>query len=362
MNFFRTSFGIFLLLTAALGLFAQPSAAPQSTVQMEGQWNQIRQYEFTPPAKSANQSASTNTLTGSAVSIANASIAANYVQRADEINGFQTQNPDSPHASEARRLEALMLVYARYNGMDSVKDRCDARVLEVRRDKTLPEEARFQLASLADLRAERLSGASTQADLLAAFEKTTRSLILEFPHATSAYESLLHVADDAVDDAVATRIAADLLKMPAPQSVRDRAQRLLDRYALVGQPLTPLLGTALAASLPAGIPKGHMTVIYTWSAASEGVFLGHQIATVAPSDATIIGINVDTGGANARKAAQDNHLPGIQIVGSVGLIPRFADQLHLIGHDFVIVADRMGTITSVSGRVGLAAKISAANK
>ncbi len=350
-----------MLLAAALDSPAQNAPAALSSAQVNAQWSRISQYEFAPVAPAANGASSPAVAVGNNSGPAGSPIAAAYLQRADEIDGFCAQNPGFPQLGEARRLEALMLVNARYNGLDSIAGRCDALVQSVRQDTTLSQESRFQLASLADLRAARVGGSASMNDLLAAVENTARALIQEFPNAPSAYESLLRIADDNVD-AACTRIAQDLLKMPAPQNVGDGARRLLDRYALVGQPLAPLLGTALASGTQPGFRKNHMAVLYTWSTVSEGLTLGQQIAAAAPQDATIVGLNLNTDVASARKVAGDNNLPGIQIYGSAGLDPSLAGQRQLIGHDFVIVAARNGVITSVSARVDLAAKILAANQ
>ncbi len=355
----------FYLFLAALLPAAIPSLLSAQTAMppadgSDGQWAKISHNDFPSILAPASGVASPQGAGATADPQANTARANQFLQRADDLKAYYTQNPSSTHGSEAHRLEALSLLYAQFDGLSSVGARCDALVKQVRADPSLPAADRFVVASQADLfAAERQIFATENARLLV-IERTLRNLVQEFPDLPAAAEGLLRLAEDS-DDVMAVRIAGDLLKMDIPPQVKDRAQLLLDRYALIGQSLQSLLGTAPAiAHLPARAGSG-ATVLYVWSTTSNGVYNGKQIAAAAVSNATIIGLNADVDESSARALAGTAGLPGLQIYSPTGLDSKLAQQLQPSGHDLLLIADRKGIIRSVSSH-DFAAKISAANQ
>lgn len=277
-----------------------------------------------------------------------------YIGRADESKSLSDQSSITQEKAEAKRIEALNLIYAAYLGEVNTTDRKDKAVRQVRSDKSLTESARLKVAAYNDNMEARLSAKYTFQERMDKYENTCRNLIAEFPGASENYESFVRLADDAVEPQ-AQKIATDLLSMSAADNVKQDAGTIIARYALVGESLDPLLN---ATRQNLTLKKSQIAILYTWSVASEGVYLAKDISRLAPSGANIAGICVDTDLAGAKKAAQT--LPGSQLYSLDGVDPKLAKHLRPLGHDLVIIADRTGKIISVSGRIDMQEKINAA--
>jgi hypothetical protein len=191
-------------------------------------------------------------------------------------------------------------------------------------------------------------------------EKTARDLVAEFPDATSSYEALLAFAKDC-PEAQATGIARDLLKLSAPQAVKDNARLLLDRAALIGTPLKSILTSALAARDCPTLPKNNLTILYPWISTVEGTLvIAGEIAAKALPGTTIIGVNLDTDPVAARKVAAERKLPGTQLYDASGENSVLARALSLAADNVVFITNRQGTIISVTARPDLSTKINSA--
>jgi hypothetical protein len=333
----------------------QPNGTSSSTV--DDRWRHLQRFEHTPPSVPAGSDISSSAATLSSLSTTETATAAGYIQRADELVDFYTKNPTHVGVQEARRLEALMLLYARFNGDNSTNSRCDAAVEEVRRDMSLPTEERYAIALLRDYQGAALQAFDSEEHRRAEFESILRALLQEFPNIPGPYKALLNLAQDCAEGQ-GTRIASDLLKMNAPQDVKVAAQTLVERNALVGQPLAKLLSATLAADKIPAISQNHITILYAWASWNEcALITARQIADKAPTGATIIGVNFDQDSSTARKVAKDCALPGVQLYDAAGLDGKLARKLKLMGESVVMVTSRNGLISTVSGRIDLAAKI-----
>jgi hypothetical protein len=354
-----------LLLTAVLSAAAGPIVRSQdansSSVASADSWPDL--LRSTLAASSATIGGTIAMARTSVAGSPSAGIAADYLARAAALSAFCSSHASDPRAPEGRRLEAEMLLYAEYYGDTSSAGRCAALVRLVRADPTVAAEARFSLAAMADYQPSRFQAYSSD-DLRAADqEKIARALLSEFPNVAASYEGLWRVANDSPDNS-AVRIAGDLIQMDAaPAAVKAAAQLLLSRHALVGQSLSSILKKTLAVGAASPVTLGKAIVLYSWRSANYGTLqMAAAVAAQVPIGVTVIGVNLDTDAAVGRKTAAAQSLPGVQLYDSAGLDSKTAQALLLRDDIMVIVADGTGTITSVSGRLNLAAKIEGARK
>jgi hypothetical protein len=283
-----------------------------------------------------------------------------YIADADALKDFYTKNPDSARVTEARRREALALLYARSLGDSSQKGRGKQLVLSLRKDASVDLEKREQLAAFSDnldVDDRRIVNAKDQ---LLAYEQTARALQTEFPTSVSIYESLNAIAQASADDH-ATIVAQDILKMSAPAEAKGRAQLLLTRLALKGTSVTNLATEVLGADNAFQRALGKPLVIYSWSASSPE-FLGFikGLVSKVPPGTAFIGVCVDMGDLTAARArvAKDQP-PGEQFYDPMGFAGKLAGRAQLSAPGLVYLADPKGTLISVSAQRDLSAVPSA---
>ncbi len=307
-------------------------------------WDRLVQSENTVPSlQDASEPAQTAPTKGG---VSASPIASEYLHRAGDLRDFGAKHPGDARLSEARRLEALMLVKAALYGDTTQAALRDRLVGEVRRDKSLPAEKRYTLAALADNRAVSLGGGRTQENPLEKYEKIARGHIQEFGGIPQPYEALLRVARSS-EDAGAVRIANDLLAMPSPPAVKEGARGLLARHALVGTSLGSLLAGAVDAGQLAELNKSRVVIIYSWAASvPSGVVLARLVSDHAPKRSAIIGVNLDPDATTARVVAGDLYLRGLQLFDAPAR--ELSDQLQLAGLPVVLGTDQNGVIRTVS--------------
>jgi hypothetical protein len=120
-----------------------------------------------------------------------------------------------------------------------------------------------------------------------------------------------------------------------------------------------------AAALPANhVPKissGNITIVYGWSAGNIGSqIIAKQITALAPIGATIVGVNTDTDVTKANAIVISQAFPGAQLFDAAGIGSKVAQALFLNDDSIVVITNGTGVIVTVTGRIGLAAKIQSA--
>jgi hypothetical protein len=314
-----------------------PSAQPV-TSDADRQWQDLEY--VTRPISNAELLAGKS---GPELVAARTEAVANYVTRADLLKKFYTDNPQAPQVTEAKRLEAMNLVYAVQAGDNAREGRWQRLIAELRDNKELPVKDRCLMATIADhLTISRKTGLS-HSERLAAYEISAQGLVAEFPTEPAGYEALLGVARTATATK-GVELTRQLLGMPAPITVKLQARILVDRYALVGKDLAGILRDAGSSVIP---DKGSPTIIYAWASWSEGSqVLAGDLKTKAGA-AKIIGLCLDANVTAAKASATKHALPGELIYDDRGLDGAVAQALKLTDAGWIYVADRTGKIRSV---------------
>lgn len=281
---------------------------------------------------------------------------ATFLSQADQLKAFYTQYPTHLSAKEAKQREVTALAFAALNG-DSTQDaRRQSALAAVRSDSGLSVAQRSEAVAWSGRVAIKRQNLKSAAAVLAAEESLTRTLIQEFPGQTDGYNSLLGIARDSSPERGQV-IARDVLAMrEAPAKSKTDAQRLLERYALVGKPIAPILQKAGAASL---LPStgGKVTVVYTWNAAApQSLTRAGRMAVQAPK-ARFIGVCLDSNLASARQAASTRNAPGDQYYNASGPTNPLATGLAIQEPLAVYLVDRNGVIRDVKGATDFASKV-----
>ena len=304
--------------------------------------NQVRQNPSTPAGKNTAPAATTS-----------AAAVAKLLDQANQLQDFRTKHPAHPAVKEAKQLEAVVLAFAALKGDMSQDQRRASLVEEVRIDQGLPVARRFEAVAWSKQVGIARQKPAARADFLAAHETAGRQLVSEFPAFPGGYESLLGVARDSAPDRGKV-IARDLIGMAgAPAFVKDEANLLLGRFALIGRSFTSILATAGAAALPPNT-QGKIVVIYAW----RSDIMPYQALFAKAPTAAFIGINLDTNAALAKETVTKAKLPGDQYYDSRGATSPLAVALQLNRPPAVYLIDATGVICDVQGADAFAQKLS----
>jgi hypothetical protein len=287
--------------------------------------------------------------------------AAMFLDQANQLKQFYTQYPNDAHAKEAKWLEALALNQAALNEDTSQETRRLQLLADVRKDVGIPLSKRFEAVAWSNQVAIARRKLMSRAAFLAAQEEATRSLIAEFPTFTVGYESLCGIAQQS--EPSRGRIAArDILAMSsAPAAVKTEAQRLLDRYELVGKQISSILAQGGVPALSSsGTAK--VRVFYTWSKdSSHSIADAKRLEKNAPQS-SFVGICLDTNVAVAKQAASSVGLPGEQYFHELGTDSPLASALKTGKGMVVYLVDRNGAIRDVQGQEDFSRKVAELEK
>lgn len=350
-----------LLCTCTVSLSAQPrehgntapppvsaNNPPPAMSAADQKWARVRALMAPPPYIAPSGQAQGL----EAQALAKQQQAQQYLRTADAAKAFAAEHPDHSQAKEARRVAAKSLLQAGMIGELSREREAKQLVEEVRRDQAIPAKARLELVSLSEIvRLRPLM--KDRVKFLAAQEKLSRELIVEFPQESDAYETLLRVAENQPKDADAIRLAREVVAMPASADIKAAAQTLLDRHALVGQSLAAIAESALGKDNPISKVKGRGIVVYTWATFSpSSMNVSKHLAKSVPPDTQLVGINFDSDVAVAQAKAASEGLPGELIYDARGFESPLAQALKFKRLGVVYVANRKGVVRSISAQRG----------
>jgi hypothetical protein len=171
-----------------------------------------------------------------------------FRQTAQAAQDFYLQHPNAPKAAEARKLEAL----AGLEGItptDRTHERAAlATAAAFRTNRSHPVSARFEVAHAMERRAasKKILGRPWFSHP-AVGGMMLDALHAEFGELPEIYGGFLALAEHSNCDN-GRDVALRIVQAPAPESIKSAARRLIERYALVRQPLdfplTPLAGRA----------------------------------------------------------------------------------------------------------------------
>jgi thiol-disulfide isomerase/thioredoxin len=157
---------------------------------------------------------------------------------AKKAKAFYTQYPDSPNEVTARRLECSMLQSAFSQGdrsqdaFDTWKTALNGLLQDTNASDDDRFDARMDLAQSIQLD-PKLDGKSRETG----YEQALRQLIKEFPQRDEPLEQLVNLAAESENDDEARSIATEVLAAPVSDSVKAKANAILDRLQNVGKPL-----------------------------------------------------------------------------------------------------------------------------
>jgi hypothetical protein len=283
--------------------------------------------------------------------------AADFVAQADRLKTFQTSYPAHAAVPVARQRETVALAHAALHGERNLEARRQALLAEVRRDPRLTAPERCEAVAWST-RAETpaRAPAATREDLIAAEEALTRALIAEFPQVADAYHSLVALARDNPGPR-GSGIARELLAMPgAGPEVKAEAQRILDRFDLVGRSAATLFGSVGRQDLLAAT-TGKPIVVYAWSRSAPGFLRRVAALAHATPGCAFIGICLDSDTAGAGRMAAELSAPGRLHFDGRGKNGALASVLKLGGSLTLYLTDRSGVIRDVHGDDKFATKI-----
>jgi hypothetical protein len=178
---------------------------------------------------------------------------------------FKTTYPDHAKSAHARKLEVLAMLEATAAESAEQRGQALATADAYRRDTRNAPSDRFQVASAVE-RGElsrRLEGAPWYANAIEA-ERMGDRLRKEFGELPEVYGTYLSIAEDA-SCFNSGDVAIKILQATPPPGIRRSAQRVLDRWKMIGRPLELSLNTFDGSTTSLSTLAGRRTVIVLYS-------------------------------------------------------------------------------------------------
>jgi hypothetical protein len=184
-----------------------------------------------------------------------------FRQLAQGAKDFAAQNPSHTKAAEARKLEALAGLEGILTEDAAHEQAAVATAAAFRTNKSNPAPARFEVAHAMDGReiSKKILGRPWHAHAPMA-ERMLDRLRVEFGERPEVYGSYVALAEKADCDN-GRDVALKIMQSPAPAFAKTAARRLLDRYALVRQPLDFPLTSAQGRATTLAREAGRTTVV-----------------------------------------------------------------------------------------------------
>lgn len=278
----------------------------------------------------------------------------NYLTEATSLRTESEKlDPDSDETKELERLEALALFQAAFLGDETQKSRRETIVAELRSSESIPPGKRAELVALmGNLEVSQQLGESIE-KRISDHEKVTRAVLAEFPEYTAGYESLFGLAMSR-SEAAAVEVASEILEMPAPEPLQERAWFLLNRHSMIGHPILDYVAGLDEIEKAVTSYEGSPIIVYSWASWHSGsVEMARAIVDQAPPGTGLIGVNLDTQVGSARNAVASEGLSNVQLYDPDGPQGRIARALSLNEAPVAILVDREGIVTSVSAHRSL---------
>lgn len=285
------------------------------------------------------------------------------VALADQMKNFAQQRAADTPAAVAAHTEARLLLRAAECGDISRQARLAELVAAVRSDIRVPETARFIVASRFNEAAILTGPKLNHGQLLAAYERSARQMMAEFPEQPEPYLALAALAEDQPDSAAAAKLAAEVQGLPAPVEAKGRAADLASRLALEGQTPGLSVTTEKGRVLALGQAREKPLVVYTWSAADQNSLnLAKRLESALGDSVVLLGINLDADIRQAKTSRTATGLKSDQVFAfGVTAGPEGAP-LRLNRPGLVYLFDGQGILRDVRGIQGLREKLTAMQK
>lgn len=284
-------------------------------------------------------------------------VLAQVLDLASKAKDFYTKYPAHASAVEARKWEALLLIDAASSGDAKTVEQMKAVVQTFRSDSKVPAPQRVIVAGTYEF-TDALQRIKSVADMLREYEASSRILIKEFPDQSSGYVALLTQAN-LENDKTARALAAEVANATtAPLEAKTRAQRLITRLDLIGQPVDPLLAALGVSKGNDGWVPGRPGMIYFWATGNpDSVRFAEQLATKKLTKLNVVGVSLDEDATVAAATTRDHKLAGQLASVAKGAAGAAALQLGADAAPLIYLVDASGQITDVRGLNDLDAKL-----
>ncbi|MGC4073931.1 MAG: hypothetical protein QM760_15765 [Nibricoccus sp.] len=268
--------------------------------------------------------------------------AATLRARVEELRIIADQNPSTSRSREASLAEFQTLLLLAPQRDTVLEKRRHLLVEKLKKDEAIPRDKRAQLASLSanvDIGSD-LSLKPEQR--MHAYAEAAWKQLEEFPENNEQYAALLRIARDG-GDALAMKIAGDLLASPAPDEFKRNARTIQARGNLIGKSIVELFD---GKQNPLEVENNF--TLFTWSGEQLSAFnLVKLIRQAFPED-TVVAVCLDKDPSAAKAVAVHMQSEARIIFPEGGVDGAICRQLLLDGPAIYRV-DGRGIITTISG-------------
>ena len=190
--------------------------------------------------------------------------AAVAVVAANKAKDFYASFPDSTNAIEAKKLQCKMLETAFFDGYDTnIYSDWAVAQQTLLADPKLTDTDKFQLR-VAIVQRKRFDRSLDSNARQIEREKDIRELIKDYPQQDKPYLMLVYFAANS-SDAKARSIANEILKFPASEDTKTKAEGILRRLDAVGKPLDIKFTALDGKQVDLSQMKGKVVLVDFWA-------------------------------------------------------------------------------------------------
>jgi thiol-disulfide isomerase/thioredoxin len=281
---------------------------------------------------------------------------------ADQAAQFLSRFPQSSNASSAAKLEQRMLLKAATAGSEQAGQRLDTLLAKELKEPGLSEDKQFELRLMQFQAAQAKLNTAGAEEKRQASQTDARALIREFPKREQPYAILLSSVD-LKNEAAVRAVAQEVRQSPdAPQGARDRADAMLNRLNLFGNP-PEIRFTALdGREVDIANLKGRVVLVDFWATwcgpcVGEIPHVKEAYEKYHPQGFDIVGISLDSDKAALEKFVKAKELPWPQCFDGKGWQNKISAHYGIESIPAMWLVDQKGNIVDTNAREDLAGKV-----
>jgi hypothetical protein len=285
-------------------------------------------------------------------------------QEAQMAKAFYKAYPSDSRADTAKKVEALSGLQEVQLGAVGVQAAALAVATAFVNDASKAVQDRYDIALASELitQASTLEGLGP-ADNGPAYEAVADSLYAQFGDVAPAYGYYLSLTMSA-DNATAAKIASKIQTMNAPAWAKAQAQIVVNRAALVGNPVSLTLTSTTGQAIDLSQPSGQTTVVYLWGGAGSmnDLAILNSIKASVPTGVRwiYVALNSPSPVLSAVQAAAP--IPGTQCFDPVNLGGWVPQTLFLQMTPYAYVFKANGTLSGYGSPLLIPALLNAASQ
>jgi thiol-disulfide isomerase/thioredoxin len=351
--------GALALVSTTLAQTPETNVAAASTPEAVAAWKEFKKASTPLPSPGEWQM---KRPTQEQVEAFHVTQAAHAGAAADQAKDFYQRFPNDPNAAFAKAQEFELTQIAVQLG-DTNKISA-LEVLEAKQlsDPKLSEDERYRM-KLESIQRKVMAKMREQDPGLGALEeKSGHELIKEFPKHDEGYQLLLQAAGQAKDPKESKRLADEIAKSDAPESVKAGAKGLLRKMEAMDKPVSIKFTAIDNREVDFAKLKGKVVLLDFWATwcgpcVAEIPEVKETYKKLHPKGFEIVGISLDSDKSKLEQFVAKEEMSWAQYFDGKGWQNKIAQDYGINSIPAMWLVDKKGNLRDMNARGGLSEKV-----